>query len=367
MKFDSYISQLSPKKRHLEVIKFVNIDTSVTQSLITVFEMCLKDSSHYMPPANVVQPSSPSDSKDTSDDNSFSEQKVLKTSSPRNVCCVCGKTEGSRKFVNKESCSHRCCGKCRLQPCNKCLNLAHAVAHSRKIAEPQISPRDVDSRSQNSSGASAVDIDANSAAALASPSPTFRQRSNSFQVHTSRSPSKTSAANSSTDSSNSKDESLSQPEDEFTPRARPRRSSSLTRDNRERYSEKRNAEMCVICMDKMTNPKKLDCGHTFCTDCIEAAFAHAAKCPCCGRIFGKLKGDQPTGGTMKVRRSRDDLAGFRGAGSFVIEYEIPSGFQQVCCGFSCLLVKAFDWVPETKCGGSETRCFDILQLLLRPV
>ena len=199
-----------------------------------------------------------------------------------------------------------------------------------------------------------MDIGANSSAASASPSPTFRRRSNSFRVHVSRSPSKTAAADSSTDSNNSKDESFKQ--DEFTPTAKPRRSNSLTRDNRERYSEKRNTEKCVICMDKMTNPKKLDCGHTFCADCIEAAFVYAAKCPCCGQIFGKLKGNQPTGGTMKVRRSREDLAGYRGAGSFVVEYEIPSGWQQVCCDFYCHRVKSLSGYQRQTVADSETDC-----------
>jgi len=325
MKFDSYISQLSPKKRHLTVINFVNIDKTVTESLITLFTMHLRDSMQHVPTANGIQHNSPTDSKVTSDYDSFSESKVL--SSPRNRCCVCGKTESSRNKLADRSCSHRCCLKCLSQPCIKCHSLAQAVAHSRKSGEPQISSRDIDSRTSNNAEASAVDKDTNFIAA--SPLPAFRPRSNSFQLNSSRSPSKTTAtandnAATETDNSNSNPKSSDQTEDEFTARRPPRRSTSLTRDDRERNSEK-----CVICMDKMTNPKKLDCGHTFCADCIEAAFAHAAKCPCCGRIFGKLKGNQPTGGTLKIRRSREGLAGYRGAGSFVIEYEIPSGFQQV--------------------------------------
>jgi len=322
--FDSYISQLSPKKRHLDVINFVNIDKSLTESFIYVFTMHLRDCSQYIPSANGTQTNSPADMRVPSDDDSFSE-------SPRNRCGVCGKADTRNKFVNRDTCGHRCCLKCRSQPCNKCRTLPHAVAHSRKIAKPQSSLRDADVRALNSSGTRAVDVSANNTAS--SPSPTSRCRSNSVRGRSSRSSSKTTAT--AADSASSKRDSSGKPADngqtadEFSHRPPARRSNSLTRDDRERYSEQRNAEKCVICMDKMTNPKKLDCGHTFCADCIDAAFSHAAKCPCCGRIFGKLKGNQPSGGTMKVRRTGDDLAGYRGAGSFVIMYEIPSGFQEV--------------------------------------
>ena len=330
-KFDSHISQLSPKKRHLGVIKFVNIDKAVTESLISVFTGHIRDWSHYVPAANDIQPNSPSEMRITSDDDSFSESKVLKQSSPRYVCGGCGKTGSSRnKFVDRETCSHQCCLKCISQPCNKCHSLSHAVAHSRRSAETQISPRDVDVRAQNNSGTSTVDI-GTSGTAL-SPSPTSRPRSNSVgaRVRSLKSSSKTmaAAADSTSSMQDNSNDKLDQADDEFSPTPR-RRSSSLTRDDRTRYSESKNEDKCAICLDEMTNPKKLDCGHVFCADCIDSAFAHAAKCPCCGQIFGKLKGNQPTGGTMKVRRSNDDLAGYRRAGSFVITYEIPSGFQQV--------------------------------------
>ena len=342
MKFDSYISQLSAKKRHLGVINFVNIDRTATESLVAMFTRHLRNGSQHVPPAH---PTSPSHTKVTSDDDSFSESNSQKMSLPRNRCCVCGKTDSSRnKLVDRISCLHRCCLNCKSQPCNKCRSLPHAVAHSRENAEPQISPRDADSRAQNSAGVTPMGT-------AGPPSPAYRPRSNSFRVDSRRSPDKTKATDSAgaeTDTSSSKPRSSDQTEDEFTHQPQRWRSSSVTRDDRERYSEKRNAEMCVICMDKMTNPKKLDCGHTFCADCIEAAFAHAAKCPCCGRIFGKLKGNQPTGGTMKVHRSRDDLAGYKGAGSFVIDYEIPSGFQQVSSDVYCLLVQAFDRIPRDK-------------------
>jgi len=335
MKFDSYISHLSPKKRHLSLIHFVNIDKPLTESLIGLFTMHLRDYNQRLPADNGIQPNSPSDMRVTSDDDSYSESKEVNQSSPRNICSVCGKTDSSRnKFVDRQACSHRCCIKCKSQPCKKC----NLLAHSRKLAQPCGSRRVVEVEVQNNSGtigpggiSGFSDINTNST--VSSLSPNFRSRSNSFRGNHSRSSSRTATAAaesaSSKRESSGKREQSTEADDEFSSRPLRRRSSSLSRDDRERYSEKRNAEKCVICMDKMTNPKKLDCGHAFCADCIDAAFLHAAKCPCCGRIFGKLRGNQPTGGTMKVRRSNDDLAGYRGAGSFVIVYDIPSGFQQV--------------------------------------
>jgi len=307
----------------------------VTESLIAVFTIHLRDDIQRLPSTNVSWANHISDTKPTSDDDdSFSGPKLLRQTSPRNRCSVCGKTDsGKTKFVDKQTCGHRCCAKCKLVPCNKCSGLlAPALAQSRKIAErPQTSPRDVDVRARNSS------VNVSGSAAATSSSHTFRPRSNSLRGRSSRLSSKATATAtddvSSLQGSNGKREDGGQTADEFSHRPPRRRSTSLTRDNRERYSEKRNAEQCVICMDNMTDPKKLDCGHTFCSDCIDAAFTHAAKCPCCGRIFGRLKGNQLSGGTMIVRRSGEDLAGFTGAGSLIIMYDIPSGLQQVSYAF----------------------------------
>jgi len=330
MKFDSYISQMSPKKRHLATINFVNIDKTATESLISVFMMCLRDSIRHVTSANGMQLNSPSDTSVTSDDGSLSEPKVLPLSSPKYKCCVCGKSETGRRKLTVRSCSHRCCTGCISECCNKCSSLTPAVARSKNIVEPWMSSRSVSSRVQNN----AVDTGTKDET-VASLLPASRPRSNSF-----RSSKATTAATDSgktkPDSSHSKSVSSNRAEGEFTSRPSRRRSSSLTRDDRRKCSEK-----CVICMDTMTDPKKLDCGHVFCAECIEAAFAHAAKCPCCGRIFGKLKGNQPAGGTMKVRKSVDDLAGYRGTGSLVINYEIPSGFQQVACDSFCDCVSEF--------------------------
>lgn len=333
MTFDSYVSQLSPKKRHLNVINFVNIDKSVTESLVAIFKIYLSDNGQRLPADTSVRPPS-SDTNSTSDDDSYCDSKTSTLSSPRNHCCVCGRAERSRtKFTARTSCPHRCCLNCRSQPCNKCHSLAPAVANSRRTGEVHTSQRDVDSRTWSTGGASAVYVGTNDK----TPSRTPMHQLNSHPGHASRSSSRntvtaTGSSKTEPDYSN-KSGNSDQAEDKFTHGHPRRRSASLTRYDRHRYAGKEDAENCVICMDKMTNPKKLDCGHVFCADCIEEAFAHTAKCPCCGQIFGKLKGNQPTGGTMKEHKSRDDLAGYRGVGSIVIEYEIPSGFQQVSCDF----------------------------------
>jgi len=93
-------------------------------------------------------------------------------------------------------------------------------------------------------------------------------------------------------------------------------------------------EDCVICMCPMTDPKKLDCGHSFCADCIDESFAKfQPKCPSCGRLFGTMKGNQPPG-TMSVQSHRDSLPGFYHCGVLEISYNIPSGVQNV--SFSAL-------------------------------
>jgi len=89
-------------------------------------------------------------------------------------------------------------------------------------------------------------------------------------------------------------------------------------------------DTCAICMDVMKDPKTLVCNHVFCSQCIDQSLAYQPKCPCCGKIFGVLKGDQPEGGSMQVRKEKWlDLEGYPRCGRIVIEYYIPSGRQKV--------------------------------------
>jgi len=320
MKFDAYMSRLSPEKRHLGVIRFVNIDKAVTESLIAVFTSLMRG-------GRVQTTATNGDSGAASSDDSYSsEPRGAKTSSSSQKCCICGKTETrTNKLYHHQLCSHKSCSGCRRKQCNKCLSLTPAIVHStRNTAEPRSRLGNVSCRVQHS--VITQDVVVNDNASLP-----FRPRSNSFQVPSSRPSScttmeTTAGAMTEPDSCDSKRENSPEAQNEFASRPQRRRSSSVTRDDRPKGSA---AEKCVICMDTMTNPKKLVCGHTFCAECIETAFTHAAKCPCCGHIFGRLKGNQPTGGTMKVRRSGDDVAGYSKHGSFVIDYDIPSGIQQV--------------------------------------
>lgn len=38
---------------------------------------------------------------------------------------------------------------------------------------------------------------------------------------------------------------------------------------------------CVICQEVFTNPLRLNCGHTFCSECIKHWFSSRYKCPTC--------------------------------------------------------------------------------------
>ena len=89
-------------------------------------------------------------------------------------------------------------------------------------------------------------------------------------------------------------------------------------------------DTCAICMDVIKNPKTLPCAHVFCSECIEQSLVYQPKCPCCGKILGVLKGDQPEGGRMTVTKEKWlDLEGYPGCGHIVIEYFIPDGRQEV--------------------------------------
>ncbi|XP_053406803.1 uncharacterized protein LOC123546492 isoform X2 [Mercenaria mercenaria] len=85
-------------------------------------------------------------------------------------------------------------------------------------------------------------------------------------------------------------------------------------------------EDCVICMDKVTDAKKLKCGHTFCTECIEGYFRVKMVCPTCGKVCGTITGDQPDG-TMEISKSSRHITGFERHKSIVITYRFYDGQQ----------------------------------------
>ena len=70
-------------------------------------------------------------------------------------------------------------------------------------------------------------------------------------------------------------------------------------------------DICVICRDALQNPKKLKCGHVFCTNCVETALTYDNRCPVCKEPQGVVKGNQPDG-QMHVYHSQKSLPGYRG-------------------------------------------------------
>ncbi|XP_041361218.1 uncharacterized protein LOC121377336 isoform X2 [Gigantopelta aegis] len=88
-------------------------------------------------------------------------------------------------------------------------------------------------------------------------------------------------------------------------------------------------DTCAICMDEITNSKRLSkCGHTFCTDCIDNCFNNFKPvCPTCNMVYGILTGDMPPG-DMKV--SFDPglrIPGYGRAGVIIIDYLFQDGIQ----------------------------------------
>ena len=89
-------------------------------------------------------------------------------------------------------------------------------------------------------------------------------------------------------------------------------------------------EDCLICLDKVSKPKKLPCGHVFCGDCIDKVFMKITPaCPICGEAFGVLKGNQPRGTMSPSKDYSLKLPGHPNCGTIVIQYNIPSGYQTV--------------------------------------
>ena len=88
-------------------------------------------------------------------------------------------------------------------------------------------------------------------------------------------------------------------------------------------------DQCPICMDAFTKPKKLKCGHQFCTKCIDSAFTHKSVCPICGEVYGVLKGNQPDGKMSVSNDYSAQLPGYPQAGVIVINYHFNDGTQGV--------------------------------------
>ena len=87
---------------------------------------------------------------------------------------------------------------------------------------------------------------------------------------------------------------------------------------------------CVICLEPISDPKELDCGHTFCLNCIAEYFDKGQpKCPSCGTLFGVLRGNQPHGTFTHRCVPQLKLSGYEHHGALEITYHIPDGIQTV--------------------------------------
>jgi len=88
-------------------------------------------------------------------------------------------------------------------------------------------------------------------------------------------------------------------------------------------------DQCIICLDAISQPKKLGCGHTFCSSCIAEYFRRCQeKCPTCGKVFGVLRGNQPEG-RFKKTMIQSSLPGYERCKTIQIVYTIPDGIQTV--------------------------------------
>ncbi|XP_041361662.1 probable E3 ubiquitin-protein ligase DTX3 [Gigantopelta aegis] len=87
-------------------------------------------------------------------------------------------------------------------------------------------------------------------------------------------------------------------------------------------------DICVICIDIVSEPKILDkCGHVFCCGCIDKCFqVFKPVCPICNTIYGVIIGNQPPG-SMTVKHEPYSLPGHSDCGTIKIMYHFNSGVQ----------------------------------------
>ncbi|KAL3864071.1 hypothetical protein ACJMK2_005777 [Sinanodonta woodiana] len=84
---------------------------------------------------------------------------------------------------------------------------------------------------------------------------------------------------------------------------------------------------CPICMEALTSPKMLPCGHKFHAECIDQSLKYKKTCPICGQVVGKLTGYQPLGKMYNQIREDTTPPGFEKCGTIEISYDFPDGTQ----------------------------------------
>jgi len=302
MKFDNVMSKET--LRYLKVIKFVNIDHVITDCMKAVFGE-LHDKGSNRSQNGRSESASP---RDESGDavpvvtpRMISNSKTLPEDAT-NMCAFCTRRYRS---LTQRSCGHNCCSGCMKNKCLKCLgkpfakvipatneNADFSAGGYREQQQQPLSNEGKVSGDSNMSQWSAAGGSSREFLSLPVTSKSDKMDSNDKHDTTS------SLMHSTGDGSNTK---LHVPASD---------------------------DLCVICQDKITDEKKLDCGHRFCRVCIDQSFKHQKKCPSCGRLFGAMKGDQPDG-TMRVEERTTDVDGYPGCGSIQIYYNIPTGIQTV--------------------------------------
>lgn len=99
--------------------------------------------------------------------------------------------------------------------------------------------------------------------------------------------------------------------------------------NKRTAGDDNNENNCPICLDKMTDRRKLDCTHEFCHKCLLQTVNNMGPCcPVCKHVFGLMVGNQPDG-TMTTTLVSTTLPGFTKCGTIIINYSIPNGIQTV--------------------------------------
>lgn len=119
----------------------------------------------------------------------------------------------------------------------------------------------------------------------------------------------------------------------ITPRAesKVKNSKSIKSSGKMLSSLPKNEDNCCICMNELTNPKRLrKCGHIFCKECIEQSIQYKPACPSCGQIYGKMTDYQPPGSIMIQIDYQQKLKGFSDStGCIILTYTFQSGRQGV--------------------------------------
>lgn len=110
--------------------------------------------------------------------------------------------------------------------------------------------------------------------------------------------------------------------------------------------------MCPICgVGSTPNPKTLSCGHTFCTQCIDARLELEPFCPECKLLQEPVYGNQPSDGTMAMNYAdKQCLPGHQGTGCYIIKYMFPAAIQgddHPCPGKQYVGTRRTAYLPDT--------------------